>query len=74
MPKPIFVKIDKYKEILDVISLAKNNIKEANLILEKIYELKNQEDDELELWKNELENIKRKIKFMDETLLEPENH
>lgn len=69
---PIFVRIDEYKEVLDVISLVKSKLKEAKSVLGKINELKNAEDSEIEIWTNELEEIERRIGFIDKTLFEPE--
>jgi hypothetical protein len=69
---PIFVKIDEYKEILDVITLIKGKISEAKGILGEINEVKNTEDKELESWVNELEEVERKISYIDRTLLDPE--
>jgi hypothetical protein len=68
---PIFVKLDEYKDILDIINLIKNKMDEAKSILGKINELKNEEDSELEIWKNKLEEVERKINFVDKTLFEP---
>lgn len=70
--KPIFVKIDEYKEILDIITLIKANIKEAKLILQNVNDLKNKEDEELEIWKTEIHDIQRKMDFMDKVLLDPD--
>jgi hypothetical protein len=67
----VFVKIDEYKDILDIIDLIQEKIKEAKTILGKINELKNQEDAEIELWKNGILDVERKINFVDQTLFEP---
>lgn len=69
---PIFVRIDEYKDILDVISLIKAKISESKTILTRINELKNAEDNEIEVWSNELEEVERRINFVDRTLFEPE--
>lgn len=69
---PIFVKVDEYKDILDVITLIKGKIEEAKNILGEINEIKNTEDRELETWSNELEEVERKVNFIDRTLLDPE--
>jgi chromosome segregation ATPase len=69
---PIFVRIDEYKDFLDVIELIKGKIAEAKTTLQKINELKNSEDTEIEVWTNELEEINRKISLIDRTLFEPE--
>ena len=70
---PVFVKIDDYKDVLDILDLVKNKVSEAKKTLHEINEMKNQEDSELAIWSRELEEIDRKIDFIDHTLLEPEN-
>ncbi len=74
MPEmPVFVKIEDYKDVLDVINIIKNKVVDARKTLEKINELKNEEDAELDLWRNSLGEIDRKVDFIDKTLFEPEN-
>lgn len=68
---PVFVKIDNYKSIIEVLDLLKIKLADARKSLEKIAELKNQEDAELEQWESELEEVERKIDFIDSTLFEP---
>jgi len=68
---PVFVRIDDYKDILDVINMIKNKISEAKETLGKINELKNEEDAELELWQTGVEEVERKVEFIDKTLFEP---
>ena len=70
---PVFIKIDDYKDVIDVMELIKNKILEANGVLEKIRKLKAEEDAELELWNSNLEDIERKISYIDRTLFEPED-
>ncbi|MBD3203323.1 hypothetical protein GF327_03455 [Candidatus Woesearchaeota archaeon] len=67
----VFVKIEEYKDILDIIELLKEKLNEANDILGKINDLKNQEDSELELWRNGLNDVERKLNFIDQSLFEP---
>jgi len=70
---PVFVKVDDYKDVLNILDLVKNKIKEAKSTIHEINDLKNQEDSELAIWANEIADIERKIDFVDQTLLEPEN-
>lgn len=70
---PLFVKVEEYKDVLDVLDLVKNKIKEAKSKLNEINALKNQEDSELSIWSNEITDIERKVDFIDQTMLEPEN-
>jgi hypothetical protein len=69
--KNVFVKIDEYNDILDIISLVNEKVVEARVILGKINELKNQEDSELEAWKTSLDDVERKLRYVDQTLFEP---
>jgi hypothetical protein len=69
---PIYVKIDEYKDTLDVINMIKNKINEAKETLGKINELKNKEDEELERWSLDLEEVERKVKYVDRAMFEPE--
>lgn len=68
---PVYVKIDDYKEVIDIMELIKNKIDEAKTILNNIYEIKNQEDAELDEWNNEIDEVERKIEFIDKSLFEP---
>jgi len=68
---PVFVKVDDYKEVLEVMNMIRNKIEEAKEILGKINELKNEEDAELELWHTGLEEVERKMAFVDKVLFEP---
>ncbi len=70
---PIFVKIEDYKDILDVLELIRNKLQDARETLGNLNELKNEEDSELELWKTTLHEIERKVDNIDRTLLEPEH-
>ncbi len=68
---PVFVRIDEYKDVLDIMNMIKNKIDEAKETLGKINELKNEEDAELEMWHTGLEEIERKVSFVDKVLFEP---
>ena len=68
---PVFVRIEEYKDVLDIMNMIKNKIDEAKETLGKINELKNEEDAELELWHTGLEEVERKTAFVDKVLFEP---
>lgn len=69
---PIYVKIDEYKDVLDIMNMIKSKLNDARKILGKINDLKNEEDAELELWHTGLDEVERKVEFVDKTLFEPE--
>lgn len=68
---PVFVKIDEYKDVLDVIEIIRAKIDETRETMLKINDLKNQEDSELEQWKHELEEIQNKMNYIDKSLFDP---
>jgi len=69
----VFVKIDEYKDALDVIGALKDKLQEAKSTLRKIEELKGKEDSELSSWSSSLDEIERKIEQIDDALSEPES-
>ena len=68
---PVYVKINEYKEVLELIGLIKDKLEEAKGVLGKINELRNEEDAELELWHSGLDEVERKVDFVDRTLFKP---
>lgn len=67
----VFVKVEEYNDLLDIVALINEKIKDARKILGKIYELKNEEDSELDVWKSSLDDVERKLKYIDQVLFEP---
>ena len=70
MQKRIFVKIDEYKEVVETLNTAKSKLEELKSIVGQIETIKDQEDSELNMWKEKLEEIEEKVQFMDATLKE----
>lgn len=69
---PVFVKIDDYNSVLDLMRAIQRKMDEAKETLAKINELKNEEDHQIEMWQNALVEIEKKIEFMNHSLNEPE--
>ena len=69
---PIFVKIEEYKDILDVLKLLRDKMNEAKATLASINDVKNSEDTELETWNSVLGEIEKKLDAIDEALFEPD--
>lgn len=69
---PVFVKIDEYDNVLNLVRLIRKKVDEAKETLLKIHDLKNEEDHQLEMWQNALAEIEKKIEFIDHSLNEPE--
>lgn len=70
---PVFVKVEDYKDVLDILDLVKNKISDAKTVMGEINDLKNQEDTELQAWASEIYEIEKNVEYVDQTLFEPEN-
>lgn len=62
---PVFVKVEEYKDVADIVSLMRAKISQARIILDKISELKAKEDAELASWSKELGEIESRIHEID---------
>ncbi len=69
---PIFVRVEEYNDVLSLVKTIKNKLEDAKLTLQKIHDLKNEEDHQLELWRSTLAEIEGKVSFIDRSLNEPE--
>lgn len=69
---PVFVKVEEYKEILDVLDMVKGKIKEIRETLGNVNALRNEEDAELSMWSNTINEIEKKIESIDKIMFEPE--
>jgi len=71
---PVFVKIDEYNDVLNSMKMIRKKLEEAKETLLKVNDLKNEEDHQLEMWQNALDEIEKKIDFINHSLNEPENY
>ncbi len=69
---PVFIKIDEYKEVIEIVRTIKKKLDDAKSILYKINELKNKEDSELEDWKMNINEIEKKIEEINSSMFESE--
>ncbi|MDP7323134.1 MAG: hypothetical protein QF632_00055 [Candidatus Woesearchaeota archaeon] len=70
---PIFVKLEEYKDILDILAMIKTKTNDAKVLLHKINELKKEEESSLTLWQKELEEIDRTVDAIDKMLYVPDS-
>lgn len=68
--KPLFVKIDEYDDLKDMVKLVKNKIAESRKTLSMINQLEQQEAAELESWDHEIDEVEKKVQYMESTLFE----
>ncbi len=59
--KPIYVNIDKYKEIMEIMEVVDKKIISAKQLLSELEDLKRKEDEEIAKWEGSLEEIDHKV-------------
>ena len=69
---PVFVKINDYKEVLNVVDVMKQKLKETTQTLNIIKDLKADEDKELQEWEKNVTEISRRLAFIDSAFFENE--
>ncbi len=69
---PVFVKVEEYDNVLNLLKTIRAKLEEAKTTITKISELKNEEDHQVEMWQSTLTEIEKKIEFIDQSLTEPE--
>ena len=65
---PVFVKIDEYKEVLDVLDVIKAKLADARKTLVEINRLKDEEDRELASWTKNVDDIQSKMASIDKAV------
>lgn len=70
---PVFVRVDDYKEILDVLDMIKGKIMDIRRTLNSLNALRNEEDSEISMWNNAMNEIEKKIDSIDKMMFEPEH-
>ncbi|MEK6948407.1 MAG: hypothetical protein AABX19_04155 [Nanoarchaeota archaeon] len=68
--KPLFVQIDKYKDVLRSIEVLKAKLANAEDLLKGLDELKTKEEQKIEEWKQDVQNMKERLLSIDQELFE----
>jgi predicted nuclease with TOPRIM domain len=58
---PIYVKVDKYKELLDALKAIETKLDNVNRMIERINTLKSQEDAQIKQWTDNVTDIKARL-------------
>jgi chromosome segregation ATPase len=69
---PVYVKVDEYKSIRELLDAIKERLGQARTLLAKVNDLKQQEDKQIDSWARDIEDIEERISSVDKTLLEPQ--
>lgn len=66
--EPVFIRLDKFEESLQLFEKAKHQIWEIEKMLHNIKKIKEQEDQELETWQHEMQKVKGQIEKVDQDI------
>ena len=66
--EPVFIRIDKFEESLQIFDKTKKQITEIEKMLKEIQKIKGEEERELEYWENEISSIKEQIDKVDKDI------
>jgi hypothetical protein len=70
---PVFVKVEEYKSILQLLDGIKQRLAQAKSLLATVNELKQQEDQQLEAWARDIDDVEERLNSVDKSLLEPQS-
>ena len=68
--KPIFVKVELYRNLLNEVSIAGTTLRESESSLVRLSHVRAEEDNEFDKWQKQVNDIQRKLIFVDKSLFE----
>jgi hypothetical protein len=66
--EPVYVRLDKFEETVEIFEEIKKKIKDMEEVLQKTREIKQKEEDELIEWEREIQIIKTRIDSIDKNI------
>ena len=69
---PVFVRIDKYKEVLNSVKSLRGDLEKLNVSLDSLRESKSKEEEIIAGWNGLLSEVASKLNRIDDELFEPE--
>ena len=69
MKTTVFVRINRYKEVENTINEIKAKMQEARDIISKINQFKVEEENELNVWSDDIQKIEDQIKLIEEAMV-----
>lgn len=66
---PIFIKIDNYKDVIEILARTREQVGQARHLLSRIGEVKVREDEMIAQWAHEIEDVEHRIEEIDKMLV-----
>jgi len=61
MKPSVFVKLDDYNDIAEILDVTRQKLKEAKMLFDRINEVKSREDEELAKWQRDLGDVEARV-------------
>jgi len=68
----VFVRVEEYKSIIDLMEAVRQKLGQAKNLLTKVNELKQQEDQQIESWAKDIDDVEDRLNSISKSLLEPQ--
>ncbi len=68
MRAPVFVKVERYREVEETLAQIKAKIAEARDVLSKLSQIKTEEEHELRTWHDDVNQIEEKITTIEHSM------
>ncbi|MEM2915798.1 MAG: hypothetical protein QXT19_00340 [Candidatus Woesearchaeota archaeon] len=69
---PVFVKVEDYNAILELLNKVKERLKQARTLLAKVNELKQEEDRQIENWAKDIDDVEERLTSISQSFTEPQ--
>lgn len=66
--RPLFIKIDHFKEILASVDAIEKNVQEISDVIRKLREIRQREEQEMARWGQEIQELKAKLELIEKVL------
>ena len=68
--RTLFVKVDKYKDVMAKMEMIRDKISESEKVLQRLQHIRSQEEHELKIWQDDLNRVKETLIAVDRALFE----
>jgi uncharacterized protein YoxC len=68
----VFVRVEEYKSIIELMEAVRQKLGQAKNLLAKVNELKQQEDQQIDSWAKDIDDVEDRLNSISKSLLEPQ--
>jgi hypothetical protein len=65
---PVYVKVERPREVFDVITVIKSKIQDSRVIFNKVMDLMEKEEEELSNWNSKIQAAKARFDYLNKVL------